>query len=140
MSNTPRPTDVKLHQKSRKLEVGFDDGKTFEFSCEFLRVFSPSAEVQGHGPGEDKLQVGKINVNITKLEAVGNYAIQPTFDDGHDSGIFSWETLYNYGIHQDEMWQSYLDRLEKEGGSREPAPGAKAIDLNKIEKVNRPEW
>ena len=138
--NTPRPTDVKLHQKSKKLEISFDDGKTFELSCEFLRVFSPSAEVQGHGPGEDKLQVGKKNVNITKLEAVGNYAIQPTFDDGHDSGIFSWETLYNYGIHQDELWQAYLDRLEKEGGSREPGPGVKAIDLSKVEKVNRPEW
>lgn len=140
MSNTPRPTDVKLHQKSRKLEISFDDGKTFELSCEFLRVFSPSAEVQGHGPGEDKLQVGKKNVNITKLDQVGNYAIQPTFDDGHDSGIFSWETLYNYGIHHDELWQAYLDRLEKEGGSREPGPGTKGIDLSKVEKVNRPEW
>ncbi|MBD3671287.1 MAG: DUF971 domain-containing protein [Gammaproteobacteria bacterium] len=140
MSKTPRPTDIKLHQKSRKLEVSFDDGKTFEFPCEFLRVFSPSAEVQGHGPGEDQLQTGKKNANITKIEMVGNYAIQPTFEDGHDSGIFSWETLYNYGVKMDEMWQSYLDRLEKEGGSREPAPGVQAIDLSKVDKVNRPEW
>lgn len=139
MSKTPRATDIKLHQKSKKLEVSFDDGKSFELSCEFLRVFSPSAEVQGHGPGEDKLQVGKKGVGISSMEPVGNYAIQPTFTDGHDSGIFSWETLYNYGTHQEELWQAYLERLEKEGGSREPA-GGQAIDITKIEKVNRPEF
>ena len=97
MSQHPHPTKIDLHQKSRVLEVAFDNDETFEFSCEYLRCFSPSAEVQGHGPGEETLQVGKENVNIEKIEQVGNYAISIHFDDGHNSGIYSWETLYNLG-------------------------------------------
>ena len=136
MGTTPRPTDIKLHQQSRKLEVSFDDGSTFELPCEFLRVYSPSAEVQGHGPGEEILQVGKMDVNIERIEPVGNYAVQLFFDDKHDSGIFSWETLYNYGKNQDEMWQRYLKRMAEAGKSREPMrlDNPKAIDLSKVGK------
>lgn len=119
MSNTStRPTDVKLHQKSRVLEISFDDGKSFSLPCEYLRVYSPSAEVRGHGPGQEVLQVGKENVNIEKIEAVGNYAIQLHFDDGHNTGIYSWETLYTMGENYDALWQEYLDRLEKAGKQR----------------------
>ncbi|MGB5081413.1 MAG: DUF971 domain-containing protein, partial [Burkholderiales bacterium] len=95
---TPQPTEIKLHQKSRILEISFDDGKTFQLSCEFLRVYSPSAEVRGHGPGQEVLQVGKKGVEITSLEPVGAYAIQPTFSDGHSTGIYSWDVLYDYGL------------------------------------------
>jgi DUF971 family protein len=117
----PKPTDIKLHQSSRVLEVTFDDGKTFNLPVEYLRVNSPSAEVQGHGPGQEVLQVGKQNVNITKIEMVGNYAIQPSFDDNHDTGIFSWETLYNLGENYDENWANYLQRL-KDAGKERPEP------------------
>lgn len=117
-SNTPRPTDINLHQKSRILEISFEDGKTFNLPCEFLRVYSPSAEVRGHGPGQEVLQVGKENVNIEKIEAVGNYAIQLYFDDGHSTGIYSWDTLYNLGANQEGLWQEYLERLEKAGHKR----------------------
>ena len=123
MSTTkPQPTEIKLHQKSRILEVSFSDGKTFKLSCEFLRAHSPSAEVRGHGPGQEVLQTGKKNVDISKIEPVGNYAIQPTFSDGHDTGIYSWDLLYDYGLHQDAMWKDYLQRLEAAGASREPGP------------------
>jgi len=117
----PKPTDIKLHQNSRILEVAFDDGKTFNLSVEYLRVNSPSAEVQGHGPGQEVLQIGKQNVNITKIEMVGNYAIQPSFDDNHDTGIFSWETLYNLGENYEENWANYLQRL-KDAGKERPEP------------------
>ena len=117
----PKPTDIKLHQASRVLEVTFDDGKTFNLPVEYLRVHSPSAEVQGHGPGQEVLQVGKQNVNITKIEMVGNYAIQPSFDDNHDTGIFSWETLYDLGTNYDENWANYLQRL-KDAGKERPEP------------------
>ena len=117
---TPRHTDVKLHQKSRVLEITFADGKTFQLPYEFLRVYSPSAEVRGHGPGQEVLQAGKKNVEITHLEPVGNYAIQPTFSDGHATGIYSWDLLYDYGLHQEQMWQRFLKRLEESGKSREP--------------------
>lgn len=116
----PRPTEIKLHQKSRLLEISFDDGKTFQLPCEFLRIYSPSAEVRGHGPGQEVLQVGKKNVEITRVEPVGAYAIQLTFSDGHDTGIYSWDLLYEYGLRQEEMWQHYLERLEQAGASREP--------------------
>jgi DUF971 family protein len=119
----PQPTEITLHQKSRVLEISFADGKTFSFPCEFLRAYSPSAEVRGHGPGQEVLQVGKKNVEITKIEPVGSYAIQLTFSDGHDTGIYSWELLYDYGNHQEGMWQHYLHRLEQAGASREPVPG-----------------
>lgn len=123
-ASTPQPTEIKLHQKSRLLEISFSDGKTFQFSCEFLRVYSPSAEVRGHGPGQETLQTGKKNVDITNVEPVGNYAIQLTFSDGHDTGLYSWDILYDFGLHQDQLWQEYLMRLEQAGGSREPDPGS----------------
>lgn len=112
------PTEIKLHQKSRTLELRFDDGAHFNFTCEFLRVFSPSAEVRGHGPGEEVLQIAKEDVTIDKIEPMGNYAIKPVFSDGHDTGIFSWEELYRLGSHQDALWQDYLDRLEEAGHAR----------------------
>ena len=121
-TNTPRPTEIKLHEKSRVLEISFADGKTFQLPCEFLRVYSPSAEVRGHGPGQEVLQVGKKDVEITHIEPAGNYAIQLTFSDGHATGIYSWELLYDYGLHQEEMWLHYLKRLEQAGASREPGP------------------
>lgn len=121
-SNTPRPTEIKLHQKSRLLELSFSDGKTFKLPCEFLRVYSPSAEVRGHGPGQEVLQTGKKDVEITHIEPAGSYAIQLTFSDGHDTGIYSWELLHEYGLHQEEMWRHYLARLEEAGASREPGP------------------
>lgn len=116
----PQPTEIKLHQKSRILEISFADGKTFQLPCEFLRVYSPSAEVRGHGPGQEVLQVGKINVEIGKIEPVGSYAIQLAFSDGHDTGIYSWDLLYDYGLRQAEMWQHYLKRMQEAGASREP--------------------
>ena len=121
-TNTPRPTEIKLHQKSRALEIVFTDGKTFMLPCEFLRVYSPSAEVRGHGPGQEVLQMGKRTIEITAIEPVGTYAIQPRFSDGHNTGIYSWEVLYDYGLRQEEMWQHYLKRLEEAGASREPGP------------------
>ena len=114
----PVPTDIKLHQKSRILEVTFDDGARFELPCEYLRVYSPSAEVRGHGPGQEVLQVGKEDVNITDIEAVGQYGIKPHFSDGHDTGIFSWDTLYNLGANKDQLWKEYLDRLAAAGHER----------------------
>lgn len=116
----PQPTEINLHAKSRVLEVVFDDGRTFRLPFEFLRVFSPSAEVQGHGPGQETLQVGKRDVTITQLEPVGYYAVQPTFSDGHASGIFSWNYLYELGSTQAELWEKYLQRLQAAGGSRDP--------------------
>ena len=118
--NTPLPTEIKLHQKSRVLEIAFADGKRFSLPCEFLRAYSPSAEVRGHGPGQEVLQVGKKNVEIARIEPVGTYAVQLCFSDGHDTGIYSWDLLYDYGIRQDEIWQRYLKRLEEAGASREP--------------------
>ena len=119
MDTTPQPTEIKLHQKSRVMEVAFSDGKRFEVSYELLRVYSPSAEVQGHGPGEEVLQVGKRDVDIVALEPVGNYAVQPTFSDGHDTGIYSWERLYWLSANRDALWQRYLERLEAAGASRD---------------------
>ena len=97
-TNTQRPTEIKLHQKSRVLEIVFADGKTFSLPCEFLRVYSPSAEVRGHGPGQEVLQMGKRTIEITAIEPVGTYAIQPRFSDGHDTGIYAWDMLYDYGL------------------------------------------
>lgn len=115
-----RPTEIKLHKKSRLLEVSFDDGKLFKFPCEYLRVYSPSAEVRGHGPGQEVLQIGKENVNIEKIEPVGSYAVCLHFDDGHNTGIYSWEWLYHLGIHQEELWKLYLERLQQAGYQRKP--------------------
>ena len=113
-----RPTGIKLHQKSRLLEVSFDNGETFQLSCEYLRVYSPSAEVQGHGPGQQVLQYGKEAVNIIGIEPVGNYAVVLRFSDGHDTGIYSWDLLYELGTNQEQYWQSYLDRLQEVGYQR----------------------
>jgi len=107
----PQPIDIKLKHKSRKLLVKFDTGESFEYSCEFLRVYSPSAEVTGHSPGQEVLQLGKQAVNIDAIAPIGNYAIQLTFDDGHDSGIYSWDTLYDYGKNYTTYWQSYLQKV-----------------------------
>ena len=115
----PQPTEIKLHRQSRLLELAFADGSTFRLPCEFLRVYSPSAEVRGHGPGQEVLQTGKKDVEISRVEPVGNYAVQLAFSDGHDTGIYSWELLYDYGVHQEEMWQHYLRRMAESGASRE---------------------
>jgi DUF971 family protein len=122
MAGPPHPTEIKLHQKSRLLEIAFSDGRTFRLPCEFLRVFSPSAEVRGHGPGQEVLQAGKKDVNINRIEPVGSYAVQLFFSDGHDTGIYSWDLLYDYGLRQDEMWRHYLERMAKAGASREAEP------------------
>ena len=113
-----RPTDIKLHQKSRVLEIAFDDGNVYRMGCEYLRVYSPSAEVQGHGPGQQVLQYGKEAVNIVSIEPVGNYAVVFRFDDGHDTGIYSWDLLYELGANQEQYWQAYLDRLKEAGYQR----------------------
>ena len=118
--DTPKATEIKLHRQSRLLHISFADGKTFRIPCEFLRVYSPSAEVRGHSPGQEVLQTGKKDVNIDHIEPVGNYAIQLNFSDGHNTGLYSWDLLYDYGLHQDEMWQHYLQRMEQAGASREP--------------------
>ena len=123
----PNPTEIKLHQKSRVLEIAFSDGKRFKLTCEFLRVFSPSAEVRGHGPGQEVLQVGKKDVEIRELEPVGAYAVRPVFSDGHGTGIYSWDYFYTLGMNQDEMWRHYLKRLEEAGASREPLPGRPVV-------------
>jgi DUF971 family protein len=117
---SPRPTEIDLHQVSRVLDVTFDDGKRFSMSCEYLRVFSPSAEVRGHGPGQEVLQVGKREVNIQGIEPVGVYAVKLVFTDGHDTGIYSWDYLYELGEKEASNWKSYLARLEQAGKSRDP--------------------
>lgn len=117
--NTPVPTEIRLRQQSRVMELAFADGRSFSLSYEFLRVHSPSAEVRGHGPGQEVLQTGKRDVDIVAVEPVGNYAIQPRFSDGHDTGIYSWEYLYELGIDQERLWRDYLRRLEAAGASRD---------------------
>jgi DUF971 family protein len=117
---TPVPTEIKLHQTSRVLEIAYSDGRAFKLPYELLRVYSPSAEVRGHGPGQETLQVGKRDVTIAEVEPVGHYAIQPRFSDGHDSGIFSWDYLYELGTEQDALWERYLARLAAAGASRDP--------------------
>ena len=114
----PVPTEIKLHQKSHLMEIAFADGKTFRLPYEFLRVHSPSAEVRGHGPGQEVLQVGKRAVEIRALEPVGSYAVQPAFSDSHATGIYSWEYLYHLGENQERLWADYLARLQQAGASR----------------------
>lgn len=121
-AKTPHPTEITLHQKSRILELAFANGSTFRLPYEFLRVYSPSAEVRGHGPGQEVLQVGKRDVTVTEVEPVGHYAIRPKFSDGHNTGIYSWDYLYDVGVGQSKLWQRYLDRLAKAGASRDPSP------------------
>jgi len=121
MIKKPRPTDIRLHRASRVLEVAFDTGERFELPCEFLRVHSPSAEVQGHGPGQKRLMTGKREVNIDAIEPVGNYAVKLVFDDGHDTGLYSWSTLHELGTRREPLWREYLEALEAAGASRDPA-------------------
>ncbi len=123
------PTDITVHNQSKVLEIAFSDGASFRIPFELMRVYSPSAEVKGHGPGQEVLQTGKREVDIVGLEAVGNYAVQPTFSDGHDSGIFAWDYLYVLGAKQDELWQDYEKRLKEAGVRRDdpmPEPTGKS--------------
>jgi len=120
------PTEIVLHQRSRILEVSFNDGNVYRLPCEFLRVYSPSAEVRGHGPGQEVLQVGKQDVNIDKIEPVGSYGVRLIFSDGHDTGLYSWEYLHELGANQDRMWEAYLERLKKAGVARSPGSQAAA--------------
>lgn len=117
-TKTPIPTEITLHKKSRMLELTFDDGGHYQLPAEFLRVYSPSAEVRGHGPGQETLQAGKAEVGIDSVESVGHYAIQPTFSDGHATGIYAWDYLYWLGDNQEDLWRQYLARLEAAGASR----------------------
>jgi len=119
MSTERAPTAITLHQKSRVLEIAFADGRSFRLPYEYLRVYSPSAEVRGHGPGQEVLQTGKRGVEIRALEPVGSYAVQPAFSDGHSTGIYSWQYLYELGEHQEKLWADYLQRLEKAGAARD---------------------
>jgi len=121
---TPVPTEIKLHQLSRRLEIAFDNGTRFELPYEFLRVYSPSAEVRGHGPGQEILQVGKKDIAIKGIEPVGSYAVTLTFSDGHDTGIYSWDYLYELGANYVALWGRYVNRMEAAGASREPLAGA----------------
>ncbi len=119
-NEAPIPVDIKLHQNSKMLELVYSDDEQYQLSCEFLRVLSPSAEVRGHGPGQETLQSGKINVSIKNIVPVGNYAIQLYFSDGHDSGIYSWEYLYELCLNKDGYWKDYLQQLHEAGGHRDP--------------------
>jgi DUF971 family protein len=124
--NTPTPLDITVHSQSKVLQISFSDGSDFRIPFELMRVYSPSAEVQGHGPGQEVLQTGKREVGILALEAVGNYAVQPTFSDGHESGIFSWDYLFFLGSQQDELWADYQSRLLKAGVDRDATMPEKA--------------
>jgi DUF971 family protein len=124
------PTDIKLHKKTALLELTYSDGGIYSLPAEFLRVYSPSAEVRGHGQGQEVLQVGKLNVKIDKIEPVGHYAVRLRFDDGHDTGIYSWEYLRELALHQQTMWDEYLNRLRKAGERREPlATGVQVVNI-----------
>jgi DUF971 family protein len=125
-SETPNPESITLHGQSRVLEVGFSDGSLFRLPFELMRVFSPSAEVQGHGPGQEVLQTGKREVEVVSLEPVGNYGVKPTFSDGHDSGIFTWDYLFFLGTQQDELWRDYERRLAAAGVDRDAPMAGKA--------------
>ncbi len=114
------PKEIRLQTKSRRLLIGFDDGLQFDLSFEYLRVSSPSAEVKGHGPGQETLQTGKENVRVTAIEPVGHYAVRLIFDDGHDTGLYTWKYLYELGTEQESRWQAYLDRLKAAGYARQP--------------------
>ena len=119
-TRAPTPTAITLHRQSRQLELAFDDGQQFRLPFELLRVYSPSAEVRGHGAGQEVLQVGKRDVDILELQPVGQYAIRPVFSDGHSSGLYSWDYLYSLGQHQEPLWQQYLEKLTAAGASRDP--------------------
>ncbi|WP_348672032.1 DUF971 domain-containing protein [uncultured Abyssibacter sp.] len=122
----PVPTKLTLHRASRVLDVTYDDGSTYSIPAELMRVYSPSAEVKGHGPGQEKLVWGKRSVGIEHIEAVGSYAIRPVFDDGHDSGLYGWQLLHEFCMNQDALWQNYLARLDAAGVGRDP--GVRTLD------------
>ena len=128
-SETPIPTEIKLHQNSRILELTYENGDRFELTYEFLRVFTPSAEARGHGEGQEVLQTGKRNIEILRIEPVGNYAIKPVFSDGHDSGLYSWDMLHSFCVNREELWQAYLEKLQAAGANRDssqsPPPALK---------------
>ena len=114
------PSGIKLHTRSRELELNYSSGDSYRLSCEYLRVYSPSAEVRGHGPGQETLQTGKLKVAISEIKPVGNYALQLVFDDGHDTGIYAWDYLYHLCVDRERLWQNYLDRLDQAGANRDP--------------------
>ncbi|QEL66570.1 hypothetical protein OTERR_30940 [Oryzomicrobium terrae] len=124
--DTPLPTAITLHQKSRVLEIAFDDGRSFSLPYEYLRVYSPSAEVRGHGPGQEKLQANKRDVAVERVEPVGSYALKPVFSDGHDSGLYSWDYLHELGMNYETWWADYLAKLDAAGLSRDPQPPSAA--------------
>ncbi|MBP8168705.1 MAG: DUF971 domain-containing protein [Azonexus sp.] len=117
--DTPIPSEIKLHQKSRRLELIYESGEIFSLDFEYLRVYTPSAEARGHGVGQETLQTGKRDIDVERIEPVGTYALRLVFSDGHDSGLYSWDLLYNLGKHHDELWHQYLDQLKKQGMSRD---------------------
>jgi DUF971 family protein len=117
--DTPIPSEIKLHKKSRRLELVYENGESYPLDFEYLRVYTPSAEARGHGPGQETLQTGKRDVDIERIEPVGTYALRLVFSDGHDSGLYSWDLLYNLGKHRDELWQEYLKQIEAQGLSRD---------------------
>ena len=123
------PSGIQLHTRSRELELDYGNGESYRLSCEYLRVCSPSAEVRGHGPGQEVLQSGKQHVAITAINPVGNYALQLVFDDGHDTGLYSWDYLYQLCLEQDRRWQAYLDQLQEAGASRDPDVQIVRLDL-----------
>ena len=129
MSEQERPVGIQLHTRSRELELEYTGGERYSLSCEYLRVYSPSAEVGGHGPGQEVLQTGKMNVGISAIKPVGNYALQLVFDDGHDTGLYSWPYLYQLCVEQQLRWQDYLDRLTEAGASRDPDVQVLKFDL-----------
>lgn len=129
MNEQERPISIQLHTRSRELELEYAGGECYSLSCEYLRVYSPSAEVGGHGPGQEVLQTGKINVGISAIKPVGNYALQLAFDDGHDTGLYSWPYLYQLCVEQQLRWQDYLDRLTQAGASRDPDVQVLKFDL-----------
>lgn len=117
--DTPIPSEIKLHQKSRRLELVYENGESYSLDFEYLRVYTPSAEARGHGPGQETLQTGKRDVDIERIEPVGTYALRLVFSDGHDSGLYSWDLLYNLGKHHDELWSEYLKQIDAQGLSRD---------------------
>jgi DUF971 family protein len=123
------PTEITLHQQSKQLEIAFDDGLRCQLPYEFLRVHSPSAEVRGHGPGQEVLQIGKQDVNVIGVEPVGSYALKIKFDDGHDTGLYTWEFIRHLGDHQEALWQEYLQRIEVSGASRHSGGAEKSVKM-----------
>ena len=120
MNREQRPVAINLHRKSQELELSYPDGNSYRLPAEYLRVYSPSAEVKGHGPGQEVLQTGKLRVAITEIKPVGHYALQLVFDDGHDTGLYAWDYLYDLCVNHQQRWRDYLDRLAAAGASRDP--------------------